>query len=185
MIKLVGIVGLILAMINSVTIDVGNEAVPTSKITLYRYYDIDLSYDLQNYVFELANKYNLSPELILAVAKLESNYNENLICVNKNGTKDIGIMQLNNKYMYDFAKDARISNFNPLNPYQNLKAGVFVLAREKDYWSSKGYSDEIVFELMLSSYNRGRYGTLKYGVAKEYVDRVLYYKEKLERNGGF
>lgn len=38
------------------------------------YYDIDLSHELQDFVFVTSYKYNISPELIFAIMKLESNY---------------------------------------------------------------------------------------------------------------
>lgn len=147
------------------------------------YYDIDLSHELQDFVFVTSYKYNISPELIFAIMKLESNYDVSVVSINSNKSKDIGLMQLNSRYMYDFAKDAGVDNFDPLNPYHNIEVGVFVLAKHREYWQSQGYSEEMIFDLILSSYNKGRYGTKSKGVARGYVDRVLDYKIQLETCG--
>lgn len=144
------------------------------------YYNIPLSPFLQDYIIDLSNQYELSPELVFAVIKQESDFD--ITAISEVG--DYGLMQLNKRYAKSFADKLGITNFDPLNPYQNLQVGIYILAKHRNYWRQQGYSDEEVFDLTLSSYYRGRYRTIKSGISKGYCDRVYRYKEKLEMTGG-
>ena len=44
---------------------------------------------------EAGNEYGLSPQLLWAIAKIESNFNPYVINYNKNGSFDYGVMQIN------------------------------------------------------------------------------------------
>lgn len=87
------------------------------------YYDIKLSKSKQDYVRKMCSKYNVSFELVLAVMKVESGYNEKA----KSKTNDYGIMQINKGNHSFLRKKLGMSNF--LDFRQNTEAGVYMLSR--------------------------------------------------------
>lgn len=50
------------------------------------------------YIYQASKKYNLHPELVLSIAFIESRLNPFAINKNKDGSIDIGVMQINNKH---------------------------------------------------------------------------------------
>ncbi len=87
------------------------------------YYDIKLSNSKQDYVRKICRKYNVSFELVLAVMKVESGYNEKA----KSKTNDYGIMQINKGNHSFLRKKLGVTNF--LDFSQNTEAGVYMLSR--------------------------------------------------------
>ena len=148
-------------------------------------YDIPLSEELQQYIWELANKNEISYELVLAVMYLESRFDIGAVNRNNNGTKDKGIMQINSAYKEYHAKNAGIEDFNIFDPYDNIKVGINVLVTERDYWRSFDMCEMDVFKYTMGSYNMGRLGIEKYGLPEAYINRVSDYKMMLETEGGF
>lgn len=73
-------------------------------------------------VVNAANQYGVPPNLALGIASHESGFNPNATNVNTNGTTDWGVMQLNDTTV----KTLGVSN--PLDPQQNIDAGVGLLA---------------------------------------------------------
>ena len=86
------------------------------------YYDVPLDLDFQDYLREECNKNNVELELVLAVMKVESNYNSEVI----SSTADHGIMQINECNHENLRKKLNIDNY--LDPYQNAKAGIYMLS---------------------------------------------------------
>jgi soluble lytic murein transglycosylase-like protein len=148
-------------------------------------YDIPLSEELQQYIWELANKNEISYELVLAVMYLESRFDIGAVNRNNNGTKDKGIMQINSAYKEYHAENAGIEDFNIFDPYDNIKVGINVLVTERDYWRSFDMCEMDVFKYTMGSYNMGRLGIEKYGLPEAYINRVSDYKMMLETEGGF
>ncbi|MEG0898456.1 MAG: transglycosylase SLT domain-containing protein [Oscillospiraceae bacterium] len=86
------------------------------------YYDIPLSEQMQDYTFEMCNKYKVSPEIIFAIMWRESRYD--FEAYNKGC---IGIMQIKLKFWKDEAKLMGLTDL--YNPYQNIEAGVYILSK--------------------------------------------------------
>jgi len=75
-------------------------------------------------------KYGVPLELLLAIAKTESNFNPYAINRNRNGSKDIGIMQINTANVPLLIREGIIKNKNELfNPCKNIEAGAYILKR--------------------------------------------------------
>lgn len=53
---------------------------------------------------EIGQRYNINPYLLGAIAKTESNFKANAVRQNKNGTRDIGVMQINSLWLPELAK---------------------------------------------------------------------------------
>jgi len=145
----------------------------------YIYYNVPLSEYQQNYVQNLCEKYDLSYELVLAVMKVESNFDINAI--SDTGSSQ-GIMQINKNTAPWIAKQLGIKNYDMFNFGHCTNFGCYNLAYHRSYWKDKGYSDEEVFDLMLSSYHYGIAGCKKKGIAKSYVNKVYEYKVQLEES---
>ncbi len=105
-----------------------------------------------SYCFEEAGRlYNVSPHLLYTIAKVESNFNPRAINRNKDGTYDVGLMQINSrwkrvlgekwKYIYD--------------PCFNTKVGAWILSQCINRY---GYTWEAI-----GCYNaRSKYKRVKY-----------------------
>lgn len=91
--------------------------------------------------FDLAAKtYNVPVKILKAIAKVESSNNP--IAVNnsnKNGTKDMGLMQINSLWLKELAK-YNISEKDLLDPCQNIIVGAWILKQNlvKHGYSWKG-----------------------------------------------
>lgn len=143
-------------------------------------YDIPLTAAQQQLVSETAEQYELPYTLCLAVMATESGFDPQAKCGDS-----AGIMQLNRNTYPALAEDLGIKDFDVYNFEHNMRAGIYKLSLERDYWRSQDYSDEEVFAAMLISYNRGRAGAGRYieqhGLDAEYVDKVAAYKGELEQ----
>lgn len=95
---------------------------------------------------------NIPPGLIYALIYYESWWYPNAVGYNPNGTRDIGIMQLNSRYMHHFAAIHYTGDapFDPFNPYHNLEVGLKHFASLLTY-----YQGDISYAL--AAYNAGRY----------------------------
>ena len=78
---------------------------------------------IQQMIIDSANSRGIDPAIALAIASHESGFNPNAVnTANPNGTKDWGVMQLNDTTVQT------IGVTNPLDPKQNIDAGVSLLA---------------------------------------------------------
>ncbi len=123
-----------------------------------------------SYAIERASlKYSLSPELIAAVIKAESNFNAHV--VSSKGAE--GLMQIMP------ATQDYLDLQDPFNPESNIMAGSAYLREQLDKFGS--------IELALAAYNAGPGNVLKYnGIppfneTQNYVIKVLKYKENYSR----
>jgi hypothetical protein len=85
--------------------------------------------ELKRYVNWTAKKLGVPQEIALAVVERESNWNQNDVSRNRNGTRDVGLMQLNSsnrKYFEDkfWTPDHHGIKFNPMNPEHNVEVGI-------------------------------------------------------------
>lgn len=71
-----------------------------------------------------ALKYGLNPQLLRTIAKVESGLNPNAININKDGSRDIGLMQINSRWL----SKLRITQKELLsNPCLNVEVGALIL----------------------------------------------------------
>lgn len=145
------------------------------------FYNIPLCEEVQRYIWNECEKYQLSYELVLAVIQKESNFNHQ--AVSSSGA-DRGLFQLNKGTYPWIAQQLGIKNFNVFNVEHNIQAGVWYLNYIKTHWEEKNYKDEELTILMLNSYNQGIGGCTRYvqnnGYSYYYAKKVLEYKEIIE-----
>lgn len=75
---------------------------------------------------QAAKQFQLDPLLLKAIAQVESSGNPNAVRVNKNATKDVGLMQINSIHLDDLHKRG-ITEEKLLNGCVNLKVGARIL----------------------------------------------------------
>jgi len=95
--------------------------------------------ELKRYVNWKAKKLGVPQEIALAVVERESNWNHKDISKNRNGTRDMGLMQLNSsnrKYFEDkfWAPDHHGVKFDPMNPEHNVEVGIKYLKWLENYF---------------------------------------------------
>ncbi len=124
--------------------------------------------DLDSMINKYASKYNVEPNLVKAVVKVESSNNPN--AVSKTGA--IGLGQL-------MPSTAKAMGVNPYNPEDNIKGTVKYL----DYLNKKFNGDT---KKVLASYNAGpnavqkHNGVPPYEETQNYVKKVEKEKAKLD-----
>lgn len=146
---------------------------------------IPLDNDLLDYIWKRSLEEDLAYTFILAIIGVESNYGRYTYNVNKNGTVDSGIAQINSSNVQWLSKLAGIDDVDVHNDFHNIDMMIELLKYERDYFRSLGLSEEDVFYLTCLAYNRGRSGAInhvkKYGFdSSSYVEKVLKEKEVLE-----
>lgn len=80
-----------------------------------------------------ANMYHLDPWLLMAIAKVESGFNNDAININKNHTVDIGMMQINSIWLPTLKKYG-ISAKDLLNPCTSVFVGSWIVAQNIHYF---------------------------------------------------
>ena len=74
---------------------------------------------------EAGAEYSINPQILKAIAKVESNFNPRAVNWNKNGTYDFGVMQINSSWYYTLGKDWWM---NLGDPCSNIKGGAKILS---------------------------------------------------------
>lgn len=113
---------------------------------------------IESIFLQKSEAFGLDPKLIYFVIEHESRWRSDAIGYNTNGTKDFGLMQLNNggtaQWLWGLLYPNEIySEKELLNPEKNLEMGMYLLS----YLTSK-YD---CLHQVLSSYNRGEGGMKK------------------------
>jgi hypothetical protein len=74
---------------------------------------------------EAGAQYGINPQILRAIAKVESNFNPRAINWNTNGTYDFGVMQINTSWGYALGKEWWSTLGDPCT---NIRAGAMILA---------------------------------------------------------
>lgn len=135
-------------------------------------YDIALSEELQRFTHVMCESYGIGDKytLVLAMMKVESNYNPNLI----SATNDYGLMQINECNHAKLRQKLGIVDF--LDPEQSIEAGVYMISTLLNKYETD--------EKALMAYNLGEGGAASlwnYGkYSTNYTDKVLAAQELIE-----
>ena len=129
-----------------------------------KYYDVPLSDGIQDIIFDLCEKYELEPTLILAVIKKESRF---VIDAMSSDGRCYGLMQIHRINHNRLRETLGITDF--LDPQQNIHAGVFMIRELLDKY------EDLTMALMC--YNSGETGArnqIKIGIISTYYTRKIY-----------
>ena len=110
-----------------------------------------------------AARVDVSPALLDALARQESNYNPT--AVSRKGA--IGIMQL-------MPATAKALNLNPNDPAQNIMGGAIVLRQALNAFGGQ-------IDLALAAYNAGQGAVAKYGGVPPYAETRAYVRQNLDK----
>lgn len=138
---------------------------------VYPEYDIkntmDFETDKYDFWFNTWSKtFNLPDGLLKAVALHESTVKKSATNLNKNGTIDYGIMQLNSAYIESYLNDLNWEwEWDWEQPRDNIMLGAFILSQNLKY-----YDGDI--NKALSAYNTGIGGTNKNGIYWTYINKI-------------
>lgn len=121
----------------------------------------------------------------LALIKVESNFDTDLVHSNPNGTEDYGLVQMNSVNVSRLSKAIGRPNLDMFEPKDNILLGLAELLECRAYWKNKYKGDDLE-KAMLLAYNRGRYGSKRWIQDKgtldsAYTKRVLKAKAQYER----
>jgi soluble lytic murein transglycosylase-like protein len=109
----------------------------------------------------VANRYHVSPALLMAIARTESGFNPRAVGVNRNGSRDIGLMQINSLWLPRL-KRFGIEEADLFNPCQSIEVGAWILSH---YIGQLGYTWAAV-----GAYNTGLNGEQE--AARRYIHKV-------------
>ena len=116
----------------------------TVEAELTYHYELPLSNDLQDYIFELCSEENVPVSLVLSMISTESEFNPEVV----SDTGDYGLMQIN-KCNHEWLKETYdVSDF--LDPYENVYCGIKIIGQLLDK-----YGD---YHKALMAYNMGEQG---------------------------
>ena len=121
---------------------VAEETEETSELLDYRYFDVPLDLELQEYIFMVCDLYGMEPAIIIAMIEKESTYRAD--CIGDNG-RSFGLMQIQQRWHTQRMLDLGIVDL--LDPYQNVAVGI-------DYISEL-YANELGMYWALMAYNGG------------------------------
>jgi len=74
---------------------------------------------------EAGVEYGINPQILKAIARVESNYKPRAINWNKNGTYDFGVMQINSSWYYALGKEWWMTLGDPCS---NIRGGAKILS---------------------------------------------------------
>lgn len=116
----------------------------------FRCLEIPLSRELQQYTYQKCREHGLEYELVLAIMWRESGFQTQAVGVNANGTRDSGLMQINDVNRPWLEAEHGIQDL--LDPYQNIDAGTAILG---------GYFAKYGENQALMAYQYGEQGMLQ------------------------
>ncbi|MCG7317619.1 transglycosylase SLT domain-containing protein [Brevibacillus laterosporus] len=154
----------------------------TEKVHTYKQYDIPLSNDLQKYIYNQAEKYDLSYELMLAIAHTESTFRPDVVSYDGSS---VGLFQINTRNTINWlGENVGLDKPNAKNPYHATKMASWYVNYLKEKYLNEGYKKDNVIKRVLIGYRYGVGKSAKYvrqnGLHHKYIDKVLAYKNKLE-----
>ncbi|GAB5045611.1 lytic transglycosylase domain-containing protein [Thermodesulfovibrio sp. TK110] len=85
--------------------------------------------DINQCFIDAGNRYGVHPNLLWAIAKVESRFNPYAINKNANGSYDIGIMQINSSWIPVLKAYGLTDPRHLWNPCYNIHVGAWVLSQ--------------------------------------------------------
>lgn len=137
----------------------------------HTYFDVPMDHDLQDYIFDICEDYDVSPELIVSMIYHESRFHADSVATSDSGCA-YGLMQIMPRWHQ--ARMERLGCSDLLDPYQNILVGVDLIA--ENIRSGRGV------EWALMAYNGGSaYADRKAseGLVSDYASTVVNYANTL------
>lgn len=133
-------------------------------------WNIPLDKDLQKHIVNLSKKYEIAPELIIAICMQESGLHTDII--GDNG-KAFGLGQIRVDYCQDMADMLGLGDFTT-NPYSNVEMVFYIIQQKLDMYGGN-------LRYALNSYRHGTHeDCFEAAIGKNYADIVFENIGKLE-----
>lgn len=120
--------------------------------------------------FKTAERYGVDPALVFAVIEVESGWRADLVHSNDDGSRDWGLLQINDRTWPWLARQIGLEDPDPLDPEQNVGMGTWFLA-----YLGRRYGPDP--HRVLTAYNRGEAGLRWYetsrGTARSEYSRAV------------
>ncbi|MCX8075186.1 MAG: transglycosylase SLT domain-containing protein [Clostridia bacterium] len=149
----------------------------------FKQYNIKLPVEQQKYAYNMCKQYGIQYELFLAMMYKESGYNPSAI----GGGNSYGLTQIHISNHAKLRIKLGISNF--LDPYDNIKAGAYMLALYFGSARKMAGDDAIVEVYALNCYNMGESSYFNNCYSKGIVNRgystsIRGFRDRLISTGG-
>lgn len=105
------------------TVEEEPEFAIVEEVDSVRYFDVPLDEGLQDHIFEVCEKYDVDPSVVVAIIRKESTFRDGR--VGDNG-RSYGLMQIQLKWHKE--RMVKLGCTDLLDPYQNITVGVDYLA---------------------------------------------------------
>lgn len=141
------------------------------KLPEHTYFDVPIDHNLQGYIFDVCEDYDVAPELIVSMIYHESRFHTDSVATSDSGCA-YGLMQIMPRWHQ--ARMERLGCSDLLDPYQNILVGVDLIA--ENIRSGRGV------EWALMAYNGGSaYADRKAseGLVSDYAASVIDYANDL------
>lgn len=140
-----------------------------------KYLSLDLEPEIQDYIFEECEKYNISPFMIMAICELESKCDAHAV---GDSGKSLGLMQIQKKWWKSLMQD--IGTEDLLDPYENIDTGIAIIRYLRHL------NDDVAW--VLTAYNAGQNTANEYADRLEmssYAQKVMELERQLEEEYGY
>lgn len=121
--------------------------------------DIPLAPELQEFTYYKSLEAGIEPEIMFAIMHYESGYDMDAVGYNTNGTRDVGLCQINETNWDWLAAEG----INVHDPKGNIRAAIYILS---------GYHASYPIDKALAAYNAGKAGMLR-GGGEYYANQVM------------
>ena len=91
-----------------------------------RYYDIELEAEYQVYIHDICEKIGVPFELGISTCWRESTYSNGDYNINDDGTRDVGLFQIN-ECNWEWFKEIFGESWDPYDPYDSIDAGLYYI----------------------------------------------------------
>lgn len=142
----------------------------------YRYYDVPLSFEMQDFIQDVMVEYGMplkDYKYVLALIQRESEFEPDASNINGDGSFDYGYMQINSGN-FSWMKES-VGVEDCIDPKNNLRCGIYFLQS-----ILSAYDDEIEYAVI--GYRRGYSMGLQYkqlGVLDDYATYILDFADSL------